>query len=220
MEIGTLEGVVVVIGIAVILGVGSTVLGQSATSFDCTRLEGYNPATENVYSGKAKTISKQTNRGGYTVEFSHPAINEGDTAILQFIIRDSDGDIVPGNVGFRFISYFNPDTAPRYQLTNTVFTSGTGTTQIPYTFDDGQGQYQVTLQYTTIDGESRRSSANVNFGINVGGLISAAAPEAFTGWAKTCLDTNGQAQNAWILVPVIMLVIAAVIILAVLRTFN
>ena len=41
-----------------------------------------------------------------------------------------------------------------------------------------------------------------------------------TGWAKTCIDANEQTRNAWVLIPVVMIVIAAVIILGVLRAFG
>ena len=41
-----------------------------------------------------------------------------------------------------------------------------------------------------------------------------------TGWAKTCLDTNEQSRQAWLLIPVVLIVIAAVIILGVLRHFG
>ena len=45
-------------------------------------------------------------------------------------------------------------------------------------------------------------------------------PASSTGWAKTCLDANEQSRNAWVLIPVVMIVIAAVIILGVLRAFG
>ena len=41
-----------------------------------------------------------------------------------------------------------------------------------------------------------------------------------TGWAKTCIDTNEQSRQAWLLIPVVIIVIAAVIILGVLRHFG
>ena len=42
-------------------------------------------------------------------------------------------------------------------------------------------------------------------------------PAESTGWAKTCLDNEDQAQNSYDLLSVILIVIAAVAILAVVR---
>ena len=107
---GIIGGVIAIIGVAIILGVGSSILGSTANTFDCQTLQGYN-------EGPADTNTSQSG------------------------------------------------------------------------------------QQKPVDG-------------------SAAADANSVGWAKTCIDANEQSRNAWVLIPVVMIVIAAVIILGVLRAFG
>ena len=103
-------GVVAIIGVAIILGVGTTILGGTSTSFDCKVVEGYNDG---------------------------PADTDSTTAGQQ---KPAEG--------------------------------------------------------------------------------TPAAQANSIGWAKTCFDTNEQSRQAWLLIPVVLIVIAAVIILGVLRHFG
>ena len=103
-------GVIAIIGVAIILGVGTTILGSTSTSFDCTTVSGYN-------AGPADTDS-------------------------------------------------------------------------------------------TTAGQQKPASG------------TPAADANSIGWAKTCIEVNDQSRQAWLLIPVVIIVIAAVIILGVLRHFG
>ena len=46
---------------------------------------------------------------------------------------------------------------------------------------------------------------------------NASTPASSTDWAKSCLDNNSGIQNSWILISVILIVVAAVIVLTIVR---
>ena len=198
-------GIVTIIGVAIVLGVGTTVLGSQNTAFDCTTVLGYQAGSiTREGSGTSKTNTKTT--GIVDVTFSHGPINAGDTASVTYNITDPDsGDLMEL---FTILHVTDPDgeTVIVTQITGSTVT-GEGTFNEP-------GRYAVEIRVVYSGGVG---SGSVSFNIQVGQYTVTSIPDSYTSWAKICQDVNEQNRQAWLLVPVILIVIAAGVILFFLR---
>ena len=207
-------GIVVMIAVAVTVGVGTAVMGTASTAFDCTTVDGYSPYVDAVYSGEAKERTKETRRGSlsYNVTFSHGPINAGDTADIRLTIERNG--VIATNVVLGI-------TITKDGVTTFIGrTLQAGTGPVSITFDGGAGQYRFDVNLVSVGGVAQTQQPTVRFSALVGDLVSTAVPAAYTGWAKTCIDTQNQSSSAWLLIPVILVVIAAVVILGILRYFS
>ena len=219
-------GIVSIIGVAIVLGVGTTVLGSQNTAFDCTTVLGYSPATSTsttTTTGLGKNITKAASREGITANVIHDPINEGDTGSVIITLFDRDGDIITNYLGTLTIT---KDGVTVYTDSRTGFVgTSPGFFGSPHshirTFSEGPGQYKYTLSITgngpIIVIYDRPSVLTFTVLVGERTTTTTDTPASYTSWAKTCQDVNEQNRQAWLLVPVILIVIAAGVILFFLR---
>ncbi|MDA8043055.1 MAG: hypothetical protein MPJ22_11615 [Pirellulales bacterium] len=194
-----------IIGVAIVLGVGTTVLGSQNTAFDCTTVLGYEGAsTTREGTGKAKSNTKTSQDGNIEITFSHGPINAGDTARFQLKIVDLSGNLVLTSELLPIL--MSPPTGDDVAINHLV---GASTESPEITFAEA-GRYGFMIY-------PPKSPGTVGFNIQVGTYTTVDVPESYNGWAKTCQDVNEQNRQAWLLVPVILIVIAAGVILFFLR---
>ncbi|MDA8008462.1 MAG: hypothetical protein MPK62_00190 [Alphaproteobacteria bacterium] len=217
-----LGGVVALIAIAITIGIGTSILGQTGSAFDCRTLDGYSGPEAATYSGEGKENSKLTTRGvlsgsnvKYNATFSHGPINAGDTAPVSLTLRTEDGSaLVPSFTAVLAIGVAGGDPAESITATTT-----TGTAVATYTYDEGAARYGVDIDISHVGGVELSNHADVSFNVRAGDLVTAYVPENYQSWAETCRDAQAQTTQAWTLIPIILIVIVAAMIIVVLRGF-
>lgn len=216
-----LGGVVALIAIAITIGIGTSILGQTGSAFDCRTLDGYSGPEAATYSGEGKENSKLTTRGvlsgsnvRYNATFFHGPINAGDTAPVYLTLRDTDGNLVP-----TFTADFGIGVTGGDPAEGIVSSTTTGTVSAVYTYDEGAARYGVDIDISHVGGVALTNYADVSFNVRAGDVVTAYVPENYQSWAETCRDAQAQTTQAWTLIPIILIVIVAAMIIVVLRGF-
>lgn len=211
----------VLVGVAI--GAGSTILGSSPT-FDCTTVQGFTAGSiTDTTTALPKTITKDFNRGGFDATITHRAISAGETGTVSISINQTT--TLSGSSYERPISIFI-GTISITKDGETIYMTDGGTTTVPgfgtfrnhiqvpvmdqRVFDNGPGQYKYRIAIESDDHATQYNpNAVLTFTVLVGERTITETPETYTGWAKTCMDSVNQSRTAWILVPIIMVAMAA-----------